>query len=705
MKPLLRLSVLLVFGLLASQLSAANIDSYYYWNLTTGDGWIDDGALWTSEDGLNTGYVPGTTPNAGTDVYRQWAVIANTGLAKIDENHVPWGASTNYPQNIWVGNGSTTKAGPFGPSEGHVLQTGGDVGYISYLFVGRDNAPGTSTYDLQGGSLNQIYTGTGYVIVGHTNATGVMTVSNDAKIIAPTGVVRVGDQAGSNGTLSMSGTSRLTANYLTVASYGAQGQVSVGKVNLSGDAVVTLGLDASFGSYYYTDGTINLSGNATLTAARRINVGDNSSWTYRDAIASGYMNITENATVSTDQIRIGKYQYGVGTTTVASTTGTATLNVTGNMTVGNDGGRGYLIVGDGGVVNHTGDWVAIGSLPRTDPLGLETFISTGTVTMNGGVFNHTDASTGIALGIQGQTGTWTQNGGALVSAGPIRFGHGGGTALLNLNGGVVQVPSIAVDAVAAPSMARINFNGGTLRAGAAGGLIVDGTTPVLSLKVQAGGAVIDSNSFDVVIDPALAEDDESTGGGLTKIGAGKLTLGGANSYTGDTLVMEGELAVDGSITSDVTVADGASLMGSGLIAGNVIVGDGAEVGPGSSIGTLTITGDLTVGGTLDIDYDSDADTIDLVSVSGQLDLTGGTLSFGDLGSGTLANGAYVFATYGSLVGAPAIEVGVPDYCSVDYAYGGNSIALVAVPEPATFGLLASLLLAFGLARLRSKSTL
>jgi len=43
--------------------------------------------------------------------------------------------------------------------------------------------------------------------------------------------------------------------------------------------------------------------------------------------------------------------------------------------------------------------------------------------------------------------------------------------------------------------------------------------------------VIDSNTFDVTVGKPLAEDGSSTGGGLTKIGDGTLTLTGPNSYT------------------------------------------------------------------------------------------------------------------------------------------------------------------------------
>ena len=57
--------------------------------------------------------------------------------------------------------------------------------------------------------------------------------------------------------------------------------------------------------------------------------------------------------------------------------------------------------------------------------------------------------------------------------------------------------------------------------------------------LSAGGAIIDSAGFDATISQSLTDNG---GGGLTKIGSGTLTLSGANSYTGPTLVKAGTLA-------------------------------------------------------------------------------------------------------------------------------------------------------------------
>src|SRR5215468_9655056 len=86
---------------------------------------------------------------------------------------------------------------------------------------------------------------------------------------------------------------------------------------------------------------------------------------------------------------------------------------------------------------------------------------------------------------------------------------------------------------------------------------------------------------------------DSTGGGLTKVGSGTLTLTGASTYTGDTNVNEGVLNVTGSLVSAVTVNSGGMLTGTGTI-GGLGVGSGGIVAPGnSSIGTLRVAGDVS----------------------------------------------------------------------------------------------------------------
>ena len=74
------------------------------------------------------------------------------------------------------------------------------------------------------------------------------------------------------------------------------------------------------------------------------------------------------------------------------------------------------------------------------------------------------------------------------------------------------------------STANIYFNGGTLQATAAGGLLQYSGT--FNAYVQSGGAVIDSNG-NIIYDQPFAAHDPALGatadGGLTKVGSGEFT--------------------------------------------------------------------------------------------------------------------------------------------------------------------------------------
>ena len=106
-----------------------------------------------------------------------------------------------------------------------------------------------------------------------------------------------------------------------------------------------------------------------------------------------------------------------------------------------------------------------------------------------------------------------------------------------------------------------------------------GTGAALTVMVQHNGAKIDTNTFDVTINQILAPDTGSTGGGLTKLGSGTLTIAQNATYTGDTTVSAGILDMlnINTPTANVTVAAGSELTASSIVANTVTLGVGSRI--------------------------------------------------------------------------------------------------------------------------------
>jgi autotransporter-associated beta strand protein len=157
---------------------------------------------------------------------------------------------------------------------------------------------------------------------------------------------------------------------------------------------------------------------------------------------------------------------------------------------------------------------------------------------------------------------------------------------------------------------------------------------------------------------AIVEQTVGSTTALVKIGAGALYLGGANSYSGQTVVSNGTLVVNGSTGTNALVIVNGTLGGGGAIGGGVTVYSGNAIAPGTNVnsgtvGTLTITNGLALtNATLYFDLASVTNAgggvNDLISLSGgALILAGTNTVVPNLLSGFLAAGKYTLISGGS----------------------------------------------------------
>jgi outer membrane autotransporter protein len=183
----------------------------------------------------------------------------------------------------------------------------------------------------------------------------------------------------------------------------------------------------------------------------------------------------------------------------------------------------------------------------------------------GGVISGTGAFAQIGPGTTILTAGNTYTGATTVSAGTLRAGAA------NVFG---SSSAVTVASGATLNLAGFNQSIGSL-AGAG--------SVALGAATLATGSDNSSTTFSGAI---------SGTGGLTKTGAGALTLSGSSSYSGATAVSAGTLIVNGSIAnSAVTVSSGATLAGIGAVGATTILSGGA-LAPGHSPGTITVAGNL-----------------------------------------------------------------------------------------------------------------
>jgi len=261
--------------------------------------------------------------------------------------------------------------------------------------------------------------------------------------------------------------------------------------------------------------------------------------------------------------------------------------------------------------------------------------------------------------------------------------------------------------------AQVQVSGPTV--GAEIKLLGDGALFVRSLAVSVGsiegdGPIsigrnnlsIGSNNLSTTLSGTITGGNDGRGGILTKIGTGTLTLTGANTYPGGTVVEAGILLANntvGSGTGTNTVqVNGGTFGGGGKVSGRVIVGTGsgpgAILGPGARgvvPGTLTIKSNLTLmsDATYKCTLDSRTNSADQAKAKG-VTIQGAQILFDDRSNTVLTAGtvftvvsntsrAPITGTFSNLPDGSTVTIGNNTF-QANYEGGdGNDLTLTVVP--------------------------
>ncbi|WP_175500490.1 autotransporter outer membrane beta-barrel domain-containing protein [Bradyrhizobium sp. NFR13] len=298
---------------------------------------------------------------------------------------------------------------------------------------------------------------------------------------------------------------------------------------------------------------------------------------------------------------------------------------------------------------------------------------TGIVTVTGAGSQWIVSGPQLNVAINGTGILNIQDGGQVVAQNGLGLGSNvGSSGTLNISrGGVLQTTGI----IGGAGTRQMNFDNGTVRALANNASFFGGS--INQINLAAGGLTFDTNGFNV----------KTLGfggvGGLTKIGAGTFTLGAGSTYTGETVIQQGTLALAGPASS----ADDA-LANSSRVVANATFDVSAITGTGSHIQSLAGTGSVNIGAKNLIITNANDLFAGVISGTGGLAVSGGMQTLSGVNTytgGTTVSGG-TLSVNGSVCGAMTVLAGgtlqgtgtVCDTSNAGIVAPGNSIGTLTV---------------------------
>ena len=545
---------------------------------------------------------------------------------------------------------------------------------------------GQSSIGVDAGSEGTvIVTGTGTwtsssVFTVGENGAGTLTVSDGGTVTGGTGVV--GDSLGSTGTVTVTGegsTWNMLASALFVGNSGA------GSLTIDNGGAVTSGSAVTLGKNGSGDGTILVAG-----AGSTLNTGD----FFVGSAGTGALTVSDGATASGFSGSVGA---DLGASGTVSVTGDGSAwNLSGGTLFVGDSGAGTLTIDDGGTVTTT-NLVNIGRNASGDGTvivaGVGSSLSSADLVVGG-------AGTGL-LRIESGAAVTSHDGqlGAVGGSGTVLVSGSGST--WTMGGGMAVGDSVGTGALTIADGGKVSANTGIRIApfaGSTGTVSVTGTDATLTsasdLLVAGGGngtlTIADGGTVNVAGTVTLAMNDGS---------AGTLNIGAA---AGDAAVAAGTLHadaiqfgnVDGTLVfnhTDTAYDFSADMSGLGAIqqlAGTTdLTGDSSGFTGQVTItgGTLNVTGQLGSSGGVIAGSTEDA----AVNVSGAganwINSTGLAVGLASGGALTVSDGGSVSDSY-SFVGYGADSTGTATITGAGSTWSHLSTLYVGVNGDGTLTL-------------------
>lgn len=387
-----------------------------------------------------------------------------------------------------------------------------------------------------------------------------------------------------------------------------------------------------------------------------------------------------------------------------------TLNNFGSIISSDTAGQNAIDTNSGCIITNHGDIDGNTACSANNSAALSiTNAADGTmqnITMGNGTGQMTIINAGTIDGsiqmLPGVGGTISFN-----NSGTINPAFGSNVLLSDSGLDFVNTGTIASDSILGTSSGALNItNSGTMAAalmtststvtntGSLGALTFLGGNDTLilgtgsNLTADASGGGTDT----LVLTGNGSEDNNITGFGMLTVNSGAAWTLSGNIDATTSGTISGALTLSGTLTSaNVTIASGGTLKGIGTVSGAVDVAGGGHIAPGNNgIGTLNLT-DLTFasGGIYNAQLNN-AGSSDLLNLTGQATLTGGTLAL-DITNGYQLGHTYtVLSAAGGITGTftPDITLDHP-FLSLTMGYTGTDVTATIADNGATIASLGS----------------
>jgi len=471
------------------------------------------------------------------------------------------------------------------------------------------NGTGTLTASAQNTFANLDIEGGEYALSGAAtlsstnvtlaNAAGATLTLGQSGTFAPVESLTGGGAAG--GVVQPSAVARTTTLHLNGGTFG-------GVLQDNGSGVLAVTLDGFLP-------TLTLSGTNTYSGATTVSTGGTLTLNQSGSLANSAVTVASGATLALDNSATALSSRV--SSTLPMTLQGGTLQFTGNS--------GTVATQQAGNLGFSG----ASSVSNTQPGSATSTLSfTGLTRSNNGAINFTGTGqtqvTGItndASGIVGRCATvgneWATVSGSTVNAlatynsninaagaaDNVKISSGGTTTLASsVATGTLNIQNSSGSTVTLEvgvGQALTLNDGGLLSSGSSANQIQDGTV------TSSTGELVVTNNNHLTITASIV--DSTPGTILTKSGTGVLTLAGTNTYSGNTILLQGTLAVSSDSNlgtgSSIQMEDGATLKAMGSFSSTKgFTGGGGSINPngnsisfsGTNAGTITETGTGTL---------------------------------------------------------------------------------------------------------------